>query len=113
MFNMNWFRILPYSKNEVENSFSKQEPQICCDVDATMEFITRLLYPVWTFARSTIESILGKRGRDEIVDNNDDIVDLSPTISDIFFFEFLFQIEKESCFKCKVINLMKHPKIHF
>ncbi len=49
-----------------------------------MEFITRLLYPVWTFARSTIESILGKRGRDEIVDNNDDIVDLSPTISDIF-----------------------------
>jgi len=49
-----------------------------------MEFITSLLYPVWTFARSTIESILGKRGRDEIVDNNDDDI-LSPSISaDIF-----------------------------
>ena len=49
-----------------------------------MEFIKRLLYPVWTFARSTIESILGKRGRDEIVDNNDDDI-LSPSISaDIF-----------------------------
>ena len=49
-----------------------------------MEFITSLLYPVWTFARSTIESILGKRGRDEIVDNNEDHDDdiLSPDIFD-------------------------------
>jgi len=65
-------------KRSVKILLAKKSLTDCC----SMEFIKRLLYPVWTFARSTIESILGKRGRDEIVDHHEDLI-LSPDIFDI------------------------------